>query len=54
MVDDGYRWKYLYTINPTQIVKFTTDKFIPVLELGDTTTESIKMLQLMEKLIQSL
>ena len=42
-VDDGYRWKYLYTINPTQIVKFTTDKFIPVpSDWGDTTTQSIK------------
>ena len=29
-VDDGYRWKYLYTITPADIVKFVTEKFIPV------------------------
>lgn len=27
---DGYVWKYLYTINPNDIIKFVTDKFIPV------------------------
>lgn len=29
-IDDGYRWKYLYTLTPSEIIKFTTDDFIPV------------------------
>ena len=42
-VDDGYRWKYLYTITPSQIVKFTTDKYIPVPEnWGDPSTLTVK------------
>ena len=28
--DDGYRWKYLYTLTPSEIIKFTTDDYIPV------------------------
>ena len=28
--DDGYRWKYLYTLTPSEIIKFTTDNYIPV------------------------
>lgn len=27
---DGYIWKYLYTINPSDIIKFVTSQFIPV------------------------
>ena len=37
---DGYVWKYLYTIKPSEIVKFDTIEFIPVPEnwgeVGDT------------------
>jgi len=41
--DDGYLWKYLYTISPSDILKFTTENYIPVPKTwGDTTTESIK------------
>ena len=29
-IDDGYRWKYLYTLTPSEIIKFTTDNYIPV------------------------
>ena len=28
---DGYIWKYLYTISPSDIVKFVTSKYIPCL-----------------------
>ncbi len=42
-VDDGYRWKYLYTISPADIVKFVTEKFIPVPNnWGDVATASVK------------
>jgi len=42
-VDDGYRWKYLYTITPADIVKFVTEKFIPVPNnWGDVATASVK------------
>ena len=27
---DGYVWKYLYTINPSEVIKFETSDFIPV------------------------
>ena len=41
--EDGYFWKYLYTISPSDILKFTTENYIPVPKTwGDTTTESIK------------
>jgi hypothetical protein len=41
--DDGYLWKYLYTISPSDILKFTTENYIPVPKTwGDSTTESIK------------
>ncbi len=41
--DDGYRWKYLYTISPAEIVKFVTEKFIPVpSNWGDSNTASVK------------
>jgi len=41
--DDGYLWKYLYTILPSDILKFTTENYIPVPKTwGDSTTESIK------------
>ena len=40
---DGYIWKYLYTISPSDIVKFVTTKYIPLPQKwGDATNENIK------------
>jgi hypothetical protein len=38
---DGYIWKYLYTIKPTEIVKFDSIEFIPVPDNWGDTGESI-------------
>jgi hypothetical protein len=38
---DGYIWKYLYTIKPSDIIKFDTSNFIPLPETwGNPGTES--------------
>lgn len=37
---DGYIWKYLYTIKPSEIIKFDTTNFIPVPKNWDTSSES--------------
>lgn len=40
---DGYIWKYLYTINPTDIIKFVTNQFIPVPnDWGTGDTQEVK------------
>ena len=40
---DGYLWKFLYTISPSDIVKFVTTTYIPLpKEWGDTTTSNVK------------
>ena len=40
---DGYKWKYLYSISPSDIVKFVTNKYIPLPQKwGDATTENVK------------
>ena len=40
---DGYTWKYLFSINPSEIIKFTTDDYIPVPSVwGDADTEDVK------------
>tara|TARA_B100001989_G_scaffold188159_1_gene137597 strand:+ start:25 stop:1656 length:1632 start_codon:yes stop_codon:yes gene_type:complete len=40
---DDYQWKYLYTISPSDIVKFVTSSYIPLPEKwGDTTNSVIK------------
>ena len=40
---DGYLWKYLYTISPSDIVKFVTTAYIPLpKEWGDATNSNIK------------
>lgn len=40
---DGYIWKYLYTINPTDIIKFVTSQFIPVPnDWGTLDTEEVE------------
>ena len=41
--DDGYLWKYMFTISPSDIVKFATAKYIPLPKTwGDNTTAIIK------------
>ena len=37
---DGYIWKYLYTIRPSDIVKFDSTNFIPVPQDWETSTEN--------------
>ena len=37
---DGYIWKYLYTIKPSDIVKFESTDFIPVPLAWDTSTDT--------------
>ena len=40
---DGYLWKYLYTISPSDVVKFATDSYIPLPDKwGDTATSTVK------------
>ena len=40
---DGYLWKYLYTISPSDIVKFVTSAYIPLpKKWGDTATATVK------------
>ena len=40
---DNYIWKYLFSVSPSDIVKFTTSKYIPLpKKWGDSTTENIK------------
>ena len=40
---DGYLWKCLYTISPSDVVKFATDSYIPLPEKwGDTATATVK------------
>ncbi len=31
---DGYKWKFMYTISPQEILKFTTSEYIPVKKIG--------------------
>lgn len=40
---DGYIWKYLYTIKPSEIVKFDSIEYIPVPENWGTEGESISI-----------
>lgn len=42
---DGYIWKYLYTIKPSEIVKFDSIEYIPVPENWGIFGESITMKQ---------
>jgi len=37
---DGYIWKYLYTIKPTDIIKFESSDFMPVPINWETSTEN--------------
>ena len=37
---DGYVWKYLYTIKPSDIIKFDSTNFMPVPDDWETSTEN--------------
>ena len=37
---DGYVWKYLYTINPSDIVKFDSTEYVPVPQDWETSTST--------------
>jgi hypothetical protein len=37
---DGYIWKYLYTIKPSEVVKFESTDFMPVPSDWDTSTDN--------------
>jgi hypothetical protein len=37
---DGYIWKYLYTLKPTEVAKFETSDFIPVPANWETSTDN--------------
>jgi len=40
---DGYLWKYLYTISPADVIKFSTEDYIPLpKEWGDPNTITVK------------
>ena len=40
---DGYLWKYLFTISPADVVKFSTDTYLPLPKnWGDSTTATVK------------
>ena len=38
--NDGYFWKYLYTIKPNEIIKFETSDFIPVPQEWETSPDN--------------
>ena len=42
-IDDGYYWKYLFTISPADIIKFATEDYIPLpKDWGTGSTASVK------------
>ena len=46
---DGYLWKYLFTIPPSDVVKFATDGYTLPEKWGDIQQRLLKMLQSKEK-----
>jgi hypothetical protein len=40
---DGYVWKYLYTIKPTDIIKFESTEFMPVPANWETSTDNTEV-----------
>jgi hypothetical protein len=40
---DGYVWKYLYTIKPTDIIKFESTEFMPVPAEWETSTDNAEV-----------
>ena len=41
--NDGYIWKYLYTIKPTDIIKFESTDFMPVPANWETSTDNAEI-----------
>jgi hypothetical protein len=41
--DDGYIWKYLYTIKPNDIIKFESTDFMPVPSDWETSTDNAEV-----------
>jgi hypothetical protein len=41
--NDGYIWKYLYTIKPTDIIKFESTNFMPVPADWETSTDNAEV-----------
>jgi hypothetical protein len=41
--NDGYIWKYLYTIKPTDIIKFESTEFMPVPAEWETSTDNAEV-----------
>jgi hypothetical protein len=41
--NDGYIWKYLYTIKPTDIIKFESTDFMPVPAEWETSTDNAEV-----------
>lgn len=39
--DDGYEWKYMYSVTASQYMKFATADFIPLFENTDVTTNAV-------------
>ena len=40
---DGYIWKYLYSIKPTDIIKFESTEFMPVPDNWETSTDNAEV-----------
>ena len=34
-LSDGYKWKFMYTISPQDVLKFTTSEYVPVKRIGN-------------------
>ncbi len=39
--NDGYEWKYMYTVTPTEYLKFATPSYFPVIENVDVTANAV-------------
>jgi len=39
--DDGYEWKYMYSVTPSQYIKFATTEYIPIFVNQDVTANAI-------------
>ena len=41
-LSDGYKWKFMYSISPQDILKFTTSEYIPVKKVGTLNDGSLQ------------
>lgn len=39
--NDGYEWKYMYSITPTEYLKFATPSYFPVIENADVSANAV-------------